>query len=69
MRKNMLKMLAAAALEECPGVAVGVRKADGGKCARCWMYSEELGADAEYPELCPRCAEVMKKLAALTAGD
>ncbi len=55
-------VLDAAQLDECPGVAVAVRKADGGKCERCWMYSEELGADPDFPSLCPRCAAVMKGL-------
>ena len=49
------------------GVAVSVRKADGGKCERCWMYSEQLGADPDFPGLCPRCAAVMKALGA--AGE
>ncbi len=60
-------VLANAQLEECPGVAVSVRKADGGKCERCWMYSEQLGADPDFPGLCPRCAAVMKALGA--AGE
>ncbi len=30
--------------------------------ARCWIYSEELGKDAEYPDICPRCAEVVRKM-------
>ena len=57
-------VLAAAQLDECPGLAVQVRKAGGGKCERCWMYSEELGSDPERPTLCPRCAAVMKELEA-----
>ncbi len=55
-------VLAAAQLDECPGLAVQVRKADGEKCDRCWMYSRELGRDSEHPTLCPRCAAVMKRL-------
>ncbi len=56
--------LATAQLEECPSFAVRVRKADGEKCERCWMYSKELGADPERPTLCPRCTAVMKELEA-----
>ena len=26
------------------------------KCARCWHWREDVGADAEHPELCGRCA-------------
>ena len=25
------------------------------KCARCWHWREDVGADAEHPELCGRC--------------
>ena len=60
--------LASAQLDECPGLAVGVRKAGGDKCERCWMYSEELGTDADHPTLCPRCAAVMKELG-VEAGE
>lgn len=43
-----------------PGLLISVRPADGVKCERCWMYHEEVGADAEHKSLCPRCAAVMK---------
>ena len=46
----------------CEGIAgafVGVARAPGEKCARCWLYSEDLGATGPYPDLCPRCAAVM----------
>ncbi|WP_114165487.1 isoleucine--tRNA ligase [Exiguobacterium sp. TNDT2] len=38
---------------------ISVLKADGAACARCWTYSTELGQNAEHPELCPRCTEVI----------
>lgn len=44
------------------GLAICVEKARGEKCARCWIYSEELGKDAEYPDICPRCAEVVRNM-------
>ncbi len=25
------------------------------KCARCWHYENDVGADPAYPDLCPRC--------------
>lgn len=40
--------------------AVLVDKADGEKCQRCWAYSTEVGHDPELPDLCPRCATVVK---------
>jgi len=45
--------------EEVPGVAVGVSRATGAKCARCWMYHEEVGQNPAYPDTCPRCATVL----------
>ena len=38
-----------------------VEKADGEKCDRCWTISESVGTDADHPELCSRCADVVKK--------
>lgn len=52
----------AVAPEDPEGLKIGVEKARGEKCARCWVYSEELGADPDYPDLCPRCARVLKEL-------
>ena len=42
------------------GLAVRVAHADHQKCARCWMYSETVGQDAEHPDVCARCAGVLK---------
>ena len=42
--------------------AVEVRKAEGGKCERCWKVLPAVGADAEHPTLCPRCAAAVKNL-------
>lgn len=54
---------ATADLEEGTGsVTVGVARADGAKCGRCWNYSTHVGADAEHPELCERCAPVVREI-------
>ncbi|MBW7981499.1 isoleucine--tRNA ligase [Enterobacillus tribolii] len=37
------------------GLKVGLSKAEGEKCPRCWHYSTEIGQDAAHPALCPRC--------------
>ncbi len=50
--------------EEISGLAIGVEKAHGEKCERCWIYSTELGADAGHPTLCPRCTAVIKAMEA-----
>uniref|UniRef100_I2Q0S8 Isoleucine--tRNA ligase n=1 Tax=Desulfovibrio sp. U5L TaxID=596152 RepID=I2Q0S8_9BACT len=49
----------AVACEGIADAAIGVAKAPGAKCGRCWNYSEEMGQMPEYPDLCPRCAAVM----------
>ena len=41
---------------------VAVRPASGAKCARCWKVLPTVGSDSEHPDLCPRCAAVVKKL-------
>ena len=45
--------------EALAGVAVVIDQATGHKCARCWKYSETVGADSEHPDLCERCAKVL----------
>ena len=39
------------------GCMIGVKQADGEKCARCWFYAEELGADLglKHADVCQRC--------------
>jgi isoleucyl-tRNA synthetase len=49
------------ASQDIPGLRIGVAKAPGGKCARCWVVSEELGTDPEHPEICPRCTRVLRE--------
>ena len=46
-------------LEEVPGVAVLPGLAAGDKCGRCWRILPEVGQQAESPELCRRCADVL----------
>ncbi len=48
--------------EEIEGLKIGVTKAKGAKCARCWVISENVGKDEKYPDLCPRCVEVLEHL-------
>lgn len=37
------------------GIVVGVRKAPGSKCERCWFYSEDVGTHHGQDGVCPRC--------------
>ena len=48
--------------QDMPELKIGVERAAGEKCPRCWIYSTELGTDPARPELCPRCAQVMREL-------
>lgn len=41
------------------GMMVGIAKATGKKCERCWYYCESVGQQALYNDLCNRCADVM----------
>lgn len=45
---------------EMDGFSITVKHAQGEKCVRCWVYSETVGQDAEHPDLCHRCAAVIK---------
>lgn len=40
-------------------VRVGVAKAQGDKCERCWRYTPEVGENEAHPTLCARCAQVV----------
>ncbi|MBQ8868500.1 MAG: isoleucine--tRNA ligase [Oscillospiraceae bacterium] len=46
--------------EELKELGIEAAKAGGAKCARCWTYSDSVGCDAEHPEICERCAAVVK---------
>lgn len=48
--------------EEIEGLYIRVLLAKGGKCPRCWIRSEEIGKDPLYPDLCPRCSDVMRRI-------
>ncbi|MCP3665378.1 MAG: isoleucine--tRNA ligase [Gammaproteobacteria bacterium] len=42
---------------EFEGLAVGVSASGHAKCGRCWHHREDVGANADHPELCGRCVE------------
>lgn len=39
---------------------VGIRRAKGKKCARCWYYCESVDSQPDMPHVCPRCAHVVR---------
>ncbi len=52
-------------LQECQhqttsaGGKIGVIKADGDKCDRCWNYSPTVGQNSEQPAICDRCIDAL----------
>ncbi len=44
---------------EIADMSVTVEHACGNKCARCWTFSDTVGKEAGYPELCARCASIV----------
>ena len=47
-----------------PGLKIRIAQASGVKCARCWNYSEQVGKDADYPEVCERCSDALREIEA-----
>ncbi|MBI5682135.1 MAG: isoleucine--tRNA ligase [Deltaproteobacteria bacterium] len=45
--------------QEIKNLKIGINKARGKKCARCWNYSERVGEFKEHPEVCERCIEAL----------
>jgi len=45
--------------QDIPGFVVGVDRAPGRKCERCWRWSVRVGESREHPTLCERCVEVL----------
>ena len=52
-------------LNDVPGVAVVVEKAQGIKCARSWKILPSVGEDPEYPDVSPRDAKALREWQAL----
>ncbi|KAL3159350.1 hypothetical protein ABBQ32_011301 [Trebouxia sp. C0010 RCD-2024] len=46
-------------LEQLGQVTVGITRADGLKCARCWNYSTHVGEHSKHSDLCERCTPVI----------
>ncbi len=38
---------------------VKVEKADGKKCVRCWIYTNDIGKSSAHPEVCSKCVEAL----------
>ena len=46
-------------------LTVGVRKATGNKCERCWKYLREVGTDPDFPTICHACREALQDIVAV----
>jgi len=51
---------------ELPGLAVGVDAAAGSKCERCWNYTDDVGDNGDWPEICARCATAVRQIVSET---
>jgi len=47
--------------DQFKGMAVKVSPAQGSVCARCRMTKTDVGSDTAYPELCARCAKIVRE--------
>jgi isoleucyl-tRNA synthetase len=50
-----------------PGVQLAVRRAEGTTCPRCWQVCANPPRHPGHPELCPRCLDVVLRLAGAEA--
>ncbi len=41
-------------------VRVEVKKAEGQKCGRCWVYDTSVGRNARHSTICRRCVETLE---------
>ncbi len=48
-------------LDDLPGIVVEIRKAEGGKCDRCWKVLPEVVEGGET-DICQRCSDVVDEL-------
>ena len=46
-------------LPDVAGVGVVSALAEGEKCERCWKVLPDVGRDARYPGICPRCTDAV----------
>ncbi|MEG0877076.1 MAG: isoleucine--tRNA ligase [Oscillospiraceae bacterium] len=41
-------------------LGVKAERITGEKCARCWMYTDDIGSHANHADLCARCADILE---------
>jgi isoleucyl-tRNA synthetase len=60
---------ASVALPGAGTVTVGVLRAEGAKCERCWNFSGLVGRQGRHPTLCERCVPVVDALGLAPAAE
>ena len=48
--------------QNTPSLIVEIVHATGSKCTRCWRYTDDVGVEGMYPEVCARCADALEKI-------
>ncbi len=44
-----------------PQARITVSRSEGDKCPRCWTWTPDVGSAKDYPEVCSRCAGVLRE--------
>ena len=48
------------------GLTIGIDRAPGEKCERCWIYDLSVGTDDTHKTICSRCVEALKAAGSVT---
>lgn len=48
-------------MEKIKELEISILKIEEKKCARCWVFSSEVGSDARYPSCCPKCVKALEE--------
>jgi isoleucyl-tRNA synthetase len=61
-REELTRLFLVSELELVTGTGTSARvsRAEGQKCARCWVYSKQVGKSSAHPDLCDRCIEAIR---------
>jgi len=57
---NEVFIISSVSIEE-GDFSIGVEKAKGEKCLRCWNWSDSVGKNLEYPDICSKCLKTLKE--------
>jgi len=49
-------------LKNGDGLSVAIERADGVKCQRCWKYTTDVGANADFPTICAGCSDAVTEI-------